>query len=91
VGNMLLNPEENCDVDRRAFGTFFILATLENTNIKDLGPEKIFECMQCFSFDERFSCMDLNWNGVLKSLVHQIIQYKKIEEENRKSKNTVFV
>jgi hypothetical protein len=94
VGNMLLNPEKNCDINKKAFGALFILATLENTNIKDLSPEKMFECIKCMSFDERFSCMDLNWNGVLKSLVKQIIEYKKIEEkeiEKEKNKTSVFV
>ena len=91
VGNMLLSPEKNCQVSKQAFGTFFVLATLENTNIKDLTPEKLFECAQSISFDQRFSCMDLNWNGVLKSLVKQIIEYKKIEREKEETKNIQFV
>jgi len=91
VGNMLLNPEKNCDVDRRAFGTFFILATLENTNIKDLTPEKMFECIECPGFDQRFSCMDLNWNGVLRSLVKQIIEYKKIEKIQKEKQRNILI
>lgn len=91
VGNMLINPEKNCEISKKAFGTFFILATIENTNVKDLSPERMFKCIQCFSFDERFSCMDLNWNGVLKSLIKQIIEYKKIEQEIEKQKNILIV
>lgn len=91
VGNMLLNPERNCEVSKKAFGHFFVLATLENTNIKDLTPEKLFECAKALSFDERFSCMDLDWNGVLKSLIKQIIEFKKIEKEIEKSKNVLMV
>jgi hypothetical protein len=91
VGNMLINPERSCDVDKRAFGTFFVIATLENTYVKDLTPEKLFECISCTSFDERFSCMDLNWHGVLKSLVKQIMEYKIIKEKEEKTKNTLIV
>jgi hypothetical protein len=91
VGNMIINPEGNCDVDKRAFGTFFVIATLENTNTKDLTPEKIFECISCMSFDERFSCMNLNWRGVLKSLIKQIMEYKKIQKEKEETKNVLIV
>lgn len=91
VGNMLINPERNCEVSKKAFGTFFVLATLENTNVKDLTPERMFECIKCVSFDERFSCMDLDWRGVLKSLVKQIIQYKEIEKKKEKNRNILIV